>query len=71
MPTRRTLVFTALTALLACSDLSIAYAAPPPVNDPVGIVSEIYTRVTNQTYSGRPGPDQPALHQTAAITARA
>ena len=46
MPTRRTLVFTALTALLSCSDLSIAYAAPPPVSDPVGIVSEIYTRVT-------------------------
>jgi hypothetical protein len=46
MPTRRTLVFAALTALLSCSDLSIAYAAPPPVSDPVGIVSEIYTRVT-------------------------
>jgi Protein of unknown function (DUF3828) len=46
MPTRRTLVFTVLTALLSCSDLSIAYAAPPPVSDPVGIVSEIYTRVT-------------------------
>jgi Protein of unknown function (DUF3828) len=46
MPTRRILVFTALTALLACSDLSTAYAAPPPASDPVGIVSEIYTRVT-------------------------
>jgi Protein of unknown function (DUF3828) len=46
MPTRRTLVFAALTALLAYSDLSIARAAPPAASDPVGIVTEIYTRVT-------------------------
>jgi len=46
MPTRRTLVFTALTALLVCSDLSIARAAPPPASDPTGILTEIYTRVT-------------------------
>ena len=46
MPTRRTLVFTALTTLLALSDLSVARAAPPPASDPVGIVTEIYTRVT-------------------------
>lgn len=45
MTTRRTLVFTALAALLACSDLSIARAAPPPASDPVGIVTEIYARV--------------------------
>jgi hypothetical protein len=45
MPTRRTLVFTALTVLFASSDLSIARAAPP-ANDPVGIVTEIYARVT-------------------------
>jgi hypothetical protein len=45
MPTRRTLVFTALTALLASSDLSIAHAAPSAASDPVGIVTEIYARV--------------------------
>lgn len=45
MTTRRALVFTALTALLACGDLSIARAAPPPASDPVGIITEIYTRV--------------------------
>ncbi len=45
MPTRRTLVFTTLTALLALSDLAIAHAAPPAASDPVGTVTEIYTRV--------------------------
>ena len=46
MPTRRTLVFTALPALLALGDLSIARAAPPAAaSDPVGIVTEVYTRV--------------------------
>jgi Protein of unknown function (DUF3828) len=45
MPTRRRFVFTALTALLASSDLSIAHAAPPAASDPVGIVTAIYTRV--------------------------
>jgi len=44
MPTRRTLVFTALSALLALSDLCIAHAAPV-ASDPVGIITEIYTRV--------------------------
>ena len=50
MPTRRTLVFSALPALLALSDFSIAHAAPPAANDPskdpLGIVTEIYARVT-------------------------
>jgi hypothetical protein len=49
MPTRRTLVLSALPALLALSDLSIAHAAPAakdPANDPLGIVTEIYARVT-------------------------
>jgi hypothetical protein len=43
MPTRRTLVF---TALLAFSDVCIAHAAPPVASDPVTIITEIYTRVT-------------------------
>jgi len=49
MPTRRMLVFAALTALLPLSEFSIAHAAPPaasdPAKDPLGIVTEIYTRV--------------------------
>ena len=45
MPTRRTLVFTALTVLFASNDLFVARAAPP-ANDAVGIVTEIYARVT-------------------------
>ena len=45
MPTRRMLVFTALTALLPLSTPGIAHAAPPVASDPVGIITEIYTRV--------------------------
>lgn len=44
MPTRRTLLFIGLLALLAMRGLSIAHAAPA-ASDPVGIVTEIYTRV--------------------------
>jgi hypothetical protein len=44
MPTRRMLVFAALT-LLPLGDVSVAHAAPPAASDPVGIVTEIYTRV--------------------------
>ncbi|HLG84058.1 MAG TPA: DUF3828 domain-containing protein [Bradyrhizobium sp.] len=50
MPTRRALVISALSALFALSDLSIAHAAPPTANDaakdPLAIVTEIYARVT-------------------------
>ena len=46
MPTRRTLVFTALIAVLACSELASARAEPPPPSDPVGITTAIYNRVT-------------------------
>jgi len=54
MPTRRTLVFTALAALLACSDLAIARAAPP-ASDPVAIATEIYTRVAKGKGDGGGG----------------
>jgi len=45
MLTRRTLFFASLPALLAMRDLSIAHAAPPAASDPVGIVTDIYSRV--------------------------
>ena len=53
MPTRRALLFTTLTALLATSDL--AHAAPPTANDPAGIVTEIYTRVAKGKGDGGGG----------------
>ena len=55
MPTRRTLVFTALTAFLALSDFSIAHAATAPATDPTGIVTDIYARVTKGKGDGGGG----------------
>ncbi len=55
MLTRRTLVFTALIALVAADRLEIARAAPPAANDPVAIVTAIYTRVAKGKGDGGGG----------------
>ena len=44
MLTRRTLVLTGLIGMLAASDERTARAEPPSANDPVAIVTAIYTR---------------------------
>jgi hypothetical protein len=44
MLTRRTLVLTGLIGMLAASDERAARAEPPSANDPVAIVTAIYTR---------------------------
>jgi hypothetical protein len=55
MLNRRTLVLTGLTGMLAASDLRSARAEPPAANDPVAIVSAIYTRAAKGKGDGGGG----------------
>jgi Protein of unknown function (DUF3828) len=55
MPTRRTLLVRALIALFAAGDHYMARAEPPPANDPVAIVTAIYTRAARGKGDGGGG----------------
>ncbi len=56
MVTRRQLIFTATAGLLAATASRPAAAAPPPAaNDPVGIVTAIYTRAAKGKGDGGGG----------------
>jgi hypothetical protein len=55
MLTRRTLVLTGLIGMLAANDQRAARAEPPSANDPVAIVTSIYTRATKGRGDGGGG----------------
>jgi hypothetical protein len=55
MLTRRTLVLTGLIGMLAANDQRAARAEPPSANDPVAIVTAIYTRAAKGKGDGGGG----------------
>jgi len=55
MLTRRTLVLTGLIGMLAANDERAARAEPPSANDPVAIVTAIYTRAAKGKGDGGGG----------------